>query len=113
MEKIYKYKINFLKDQVISAPRGALFLYADIDCNDEPCVWAAVNTDEEEINYRVFVVPTGADFKEIFPDNYEMQRLGMLKRPPYIWHIFIGLERPMQTVEFDLDDLNSDVEIQL
>ena len=42
-----------------------------------------------------------------------MQRLGMLKHPPYIWHIFIGLERPMQTVEFNLDDLNSDVEIQL
>ena len=113
METIYKYPFSLENmEEIIEAPQGANFLYADYDCNNIPCLWADVITTEPLQPYKVFSVPTGADFANIFPQGYQIQKMGIIKDPPYIWHIFIGVEQ-MVTFDVNLDDLNEGTEIPI
>jgi hypothetical protein len=81
MKRIYKYE---LKDgRGVEMPIGAKILSIQ-NQNNQPYIWALVDTDAE-CDFRYFtIVGTGHDFPEADDFTY----INTIQDGPFVWHIF-------------------------
>lgn len=66
----------------LSLPLGAQPLDVQLQ-DEEPMLWALVETAAPTKPRKFVVVPTGAAF-----DPYGWRYVATLQTPPYVWHIF-------------------------
>ena len=84
MKTIYKYPIKITDIQPLKTYVGAKLLFADLDPNGQPCIWAEVDTDEEEDNlFEIRVVGTGNPMMKS-PASY----LNSFKQGVFVWHVY-------------------------
>lgn len=87
--KIYKYKLDYIGEQLIKIPLFSNILSAGIDSKGDICIWAAVWTDSKESkSHKVFIVGTGSTVPREYIDNTCIF-LASVKEHSYIWHIFV------------------------
>lgn len=69
MEVIFKYKLQTTDEQEIEMPLGADVLTVQV-LNDEPYVYAKVNTNYTSIKYRFRIFGTGHQIEDEFSGKY-------------------------------------------
>jgi len=83
VKTIYKYKLAITDYQTVWMPRGAKLLHVDTQ-RGTPCVWALVDTDNEEAGYSIWIVGTGNPM----PDR-ELDHVGSFQmEEALVWHVF-------------------------
>lgn len=86
--KIYKYSLALIDEQFIRAPRKLIPLAVNYQ-NEDLCLWAELDPEEEERRYLVTIVGTGQ------PINKKRGvYIGTVVMPPsgrFVWHVFIRL----------------------
>lgn len=84
---IWKFKLMPMEVQAILAPTGAQPLYAGMDAELIPCVWAVVDPTQPQTEYSVLLAFTGRPF----PDNVgPEQHLGTFIVDTLVYHVFWG-----------------------
>lgn len=83
MRTIYKYEIEILDIQAISPPFGARFIHAGLDPQQQPCLWAEVETENCPEPIAVFVVGTGNPIPQ-----KAVHHVGSFNQGPFVWHIY-------------------------
>lgn len=89
MRTIYKYPINSGFSSV-TMPKGAKVFSAALDGEAIPCVWAAINTEEEELEERtIYLTGTGwpLDYLE---ENFGYRFIDTIVEADtgFVWHVF-------------------------
>ena len=57
------------------------------DPNENPCIWATVDTNSEKEIRRFALIGTGWPLDD-FIEKYHMNFLDTIKEGPYMWHVF-------------------------
>ena len=94
MKTIYKYGINSGITS-IELPKRAQIFSANYDANGILSVWAAVDTEEEEMEERfVYLTGTGWPLEDLEKDwNYRFINTVIDENNGLVWHIFELEER--------------------
>lgn len=91
MKTIWKYPISPSDDMIkLSIPGGGPVLSAGLDPIGQICVWAAVDTEEEEEPINVYCVGTGWPLDWIFDYEERIVLVGTVRQHNLMWHIFRG-----------------------
>lgn len=85
MITIYKYPLMAQVNE-IEMPLATI-LSVGFDPNDNPCIWATVDTNSEKEIRRFALIGTGWPLDE-FIEKYHMNFLDTIKEGPYMWHVF-------------------------
>ena len=96
MKTVYKYKIPevgplLLGDKLLTLPRGAKIVAAGFAGSDptEAHVWAEVDTDQTEMEFRGFTVfPTGSEIPNGEGDDYRHHLTFFDRSGAYVWHLY-------------------------
>lgn len=84
MKTIYKFKIIIADTFSLEMPFGAKILKVDIQ-NEEPVLWALVNTDYETHETVYFrLIGTGHPM----PKDILLKYVDTFQQPPFVWHLF-------------------------
>ena len=94
MKTIYKYGINSGITS-IELPKRSQIFSANYDANGVLSVWAAVDTEEEEMEERfVYLTGTGWPLEDLEKDwNYRFINTVIDENNGLVWHIFELEER--------------------
>ena len=93
MKTIYKYSINTGLTPITLPKRSQIFS-ANYDPSGVLCVWAAVDTREEEMEKRViYLTGTGWPLEDLKDWNYRFINTVIDKNNGLVWHIFELEER--------------------
>ena len=93
MKTIYKYSINTGLTPITLPKRSQIFS-ANYDPSGVLCVWAAVDTREEEVEKRViYLTGTGWPLEDLKDWNYRFINTVIDKNNGLVWHIFELEER--------------------
>ena len=93
MKTIYKYSIN-TGFTLITLPKRSQIFSANYDENGVLSIWAAVDTEEEEIEERfVYLTGTGWPLEDLKDWNYRFIDTVIDKNNGLIWHVFELEER--------------------
>ena len=85
MKTIYKYPIKITDSQEVEMPVNSEAIHAGLDSQGTPCIWAAVDNQNDVESVTVLVVGTGNPI----PDCARWH-VGSFNQGPLVWHIFIG-----------------------
>lgn len=84
MNVIHKYPLHIRQEQCIPMPRGAKTLTVQLQ-GGLPHVWAMIDTSNEMVERKFFVVATG---REILTP-WLMRYVGTVQADGgYVWHVF-------------------------
>lgn len=85
MKTIYKYTLDKTDRQEIPIPFEALILSVKVQ-NGRICVWAEVDTDNDNIPWTFWVVGTGNPI----PDDCVVggNHIGSVLDGPFVWHVY-------------------------
>lgn len=93
MKTIYKYSINTGLTPITLPKRSQIFS-ANYDPSGVLCVWAAVDTREEEVEKRViYLTGTGWPLEDLKDWNYRFINTVIDKNNGLVWHVFELEER--------------------
>lgn len=93
MKTIYKYSINTGLTPITLPKRSQIFS-ANYDPSGVLCVWAAVDTKEEEVEKRViYLTGTGWPLEDLKDWNYRFINTVIDKNNGLVWHVFELEER--------------------
>lgn len=93
MKTIYKYSIN-TGITPITLPKRSQIFSANYDPSGVLCVWAAVDTREEEVEKRViYLTGTGWPLEDLKDWNYRFINTVIDKNNGLVWHVFELEER--------------------
>ena len=93
MKTIYKYRINTGLTPITLPKRSQIFS-ANYDPSGVLCVWAAVDTREEEMEKRVvYLTGTGWPLEDLKDWNYRFINTVIDKNNGLVWHVFELEER--------------------
>ena len=93
MKTIYKYGIN-TGITSIALPKRSKIFSANYDANGVLSVWAAVDTEEEEIEERViYLTGTGWPLEDLKDWNYRFIDTVIDENNGLVWHVFELEER--------------------
>lgn len=93
MKTIYKYSINTGLTPITLPKRSQIFS-ANYDPSGILCVWAAVDTREEEMEKRVvYLTGTGWPLEDLKDWNYRFINTVIDKNNGLVWHVFELEER--------------------
>ena len=93
MKTIYKYSINTGLTPITLPKRSQIFS-ANYDPSGVLCVWAAVDTREEEMEKRViYLTGTGWPLEDLKDWNYRFINTVIDKNNGLVWHVFELEER--------------------
>ena len=93
MKTIYKYSINTGLTPITLPKRSQIFS-ANYDPSGVLCVWAAVDTREEEMEKRViYLTGTGWPLEDLKDWNYRFIDTVIDENNGLIWHVFELEER--------------------
>ena len=93
MKTIYKYGINSGITS-IELPKRSQIFSANYDANGVLSVWAAVDTEEEEMEERIiYLTGTGWPLEDLKYWNYRFIDTVIDKNNGLIWHVFELEER--------------------
>jgi hypothetical protein len=84
MKTIYKYPIEIKDQQKIQVHLDCKFLYAGLDNNNTPCVWAEVDTESQKFWRVINIFGTGNPMP-----NPVGQYLNSFNQNPFVWHVYI------------------------
>ena len=90
MKTVYKYNLankNFSNVCAISAPKGAKFVHAG-NQNENICIWAEVDTDNEMADYQFEIFCTGQEIKVDMGINRKYLYSVMLSNSELVFHIY-------------------------
>ena len=88
MKTIYKYRINTGLTPITLPKRSQIFS-ANYDASGVLCVWAAVDTKEEEMEKRVvYLTGTGWPLEDLKDWNYRFINTVIDEKNGLVWHIF-------------------------
>lgn len=86
---IWKWKLENKPAQAIEVPLGTRILCAQLDNENDICVWGIVNPAEKKTEkLYVAIVGTGWEIEDLNEWIY----VDSIKDFPYIWHVFIKKE---------------------
>lgn len=85
MTVIYKYRIAIADEQRIEMPDIRKFLHAGLDSNNQPCIWALVDTKCGMGKATIRVAGTG---NPVGPDFFGLTHVGTFKMDVFVWHVF-------------------------
>jgi len=85
MKTIYKYPLKITNVQQIEIPQGFNVLHVGLDPQDQPCIWAAVDTTKETQMAQIVVLGTGHNANGI----EWMNHLGSFRQDCFMWHVFL------------------------
>lgn len=93
MKTIYKYSIN-TGFTPITLPKRSQIFSANYDPSGVLCVWAAVDTREEEMEKRViYLTGTGWPLEDLKDWNYRFIDTVIDENNGLVWHVFELEER--------------------
>ena len=93
MKTIYKYSINTGLTPITLPKRSQIFS-ANYDPSGVLCVWAAVDTREEEVEKRViYLTGTGWPLEDLKDWNYRFIDTVIDENNGSVWHVFELEER--------------------
>ena len=93
MKTIYKYSINTGLTPITLPKRSQIFS-ANYDPSGVLCVWAAVDTREEEMEKRViYLTGTGWPLEDLKDWNYRFIDTVIDENNGLVWHVFELEER--------------------
>lgn len=93
MKTIYKYSINTGLTPITLPKRSQIFS-ANYDPSGVLCVWAAVDTREEEVEKKViYLTGTGWPLEDLKDWNYRFINTVIDKNNGLVWHVFELEER--------------------
>jgi hypothetical protein len=81
MKTIHKFPFEVEDEVVITMPRTARVVLVECQ-NDQPCMWAIVDTREEPAETRFFVTGTG------HPAPDAREHLASFQQGPFVWHVW-------------------------
>jgi hypothetical protein len=86
METIYKYKLSITDLQFIEMPNSAVMLTVQTQ-NEEPFIYAKVNTENILRSYRIRIFGTGNPIEKDFIGKY----IGtfQLKSSGFVFHVYL------------------------
>lgn len=74
MERIYKYKLDIIDNQILRIPKGGVILSCQIQ-KDDMFLWVKINDSEIEVDRQIKIIGTGNPIDEtrlIFIDTVQM-----------------------------------------
>lgn len=91
MLTIWKYILVPMVEAInISVPKGAQFISCGLDSNHNICIWALVESNAPLEQKKVWCVGTGWPLEGMVAQTDQLEYIGAVTQPPYIWHIFVG-----------------------
>lgn len=87
MKTIFKYPLGSIGNNRKRMPKGARVIHAGYDPNGALCVWAEVETDNEDVDRFFRLIGTGQPLED------GLKYVGTVQEGPYMWHIYDGGER--------------------
>lgn len=84
MKTIWKYTLEITDRQSISMPIRADILSVAVQ-NDQICLWASVETTEEELRREIVIVGTGNQMPE---DRMRFIGTVLTHQDALVWHIY-------------------------
>lgn len=87
MTAIYKYRLEITETQVVSMPKGAQILTAQMQ-DGYLCLWALVNTDKKSAMRSIVIcgtgnpIPSGEDFTQTH------RYIATVQEQEFVWHVF-------------------------
>lgn len=83
MAVIYKYPIK-LGPNILELPKGAKILSAEMDCDNNYCIWAMVNPNNRKEQRVIHLIGTGWDINP----NFTFISTFVSKEEGLVWHCF-------------------------
>jgi len=81
MKVIYKYSI---RTPQVTIQKNAQIVKVGLDYNDEPCIWAIVDPNEENEKRNFIIVGTGESWSN---DLGDFKYIGTYFDGGYVWHV--------------------------
>lgn len=86
MRAILKYHIGYSAEiNIIEMPSGSKVISAGLDPQEDLCIWAIVNPENELESRKFTIVGTG------WPMGHELDNwkfIDTVKQGPYMWHVW-------------------------
>ena len=82
MRTIFKFPFIPRDEFKITMPKGADVLHVALQ-GDQPCIWAAVDNEEDQEPRDFRLVGTGHPLPPV-----EYLYVGTFQQPPFVWHLF-------------------------
>lgn len=86
MLTIWKYPLEIMGEQTISISEHNQPLDIQMQ-NGQPCLWAVVDTDADQVERKVYIVGTGQDVNPI--KHVRAYYVGTVQEGRWVWHVFI------------------------
>lgn len=83
MNTIWKFPIQVTDFQYIEMPEWATILYAGLDTNSIPCIWALVNTLTSTEHRKIYVFGTNNPIIDS-----DIIYIGSFNQGQFVWHVF-------------------------
>lgn len=98
MITIYKYPLNGGKN-IIKLPKNAIILKSAEDKDNSLCIWALVDTEQEDKERRyIYCFGTGWDITDFVLNNKNIDYLyldSVITHNGLVWHLF-ELSKPLE-----------------
>jgi len=84
MNKIFKYPLEVLSEQVVKMPKGAVILDVQVQ-NGKPCLWAVVDQYSPTVERTIYTLGTG---QEVALRNRKHIATYQLDGGELVYHVF-------------------------
>ncbi len=85
MKTIWKFPIQIKDIQILNLPLGAEILSIQVQ-DDQPCLWAEVDSSNDTEPRRFEIFGTGNPMQEDM--GIGRKYLASIQMPPFVWHLY-------------------------
>jgi len=85
---IWKFPFTLEDAPILYLPKWAKVIHAGLDPCDTCCIWAEVNPLEDIEERQFYVIGTGNDFTNTFPEEEAVRHISRFNKGPFVWHFY-------------------------